>query len=70
MGQVKKTFSQFGSIEKIWFRSLVGFNEKKSLALERKFKKEGREKTLMLGNFYIRYQSKEDSEKAVQAMSV
>ncbi|KAE9556056.1 hypothetical protein FO519_000690 [Halicephalobus sp. NKZ332] len=68
MNQVKKAFTEFGNVQKIWFRTLVGFNEKKSLALQRKFKKEGREKTLMVGNFYIRYQSKEDAERAVQAM--
>uniref|UniRef100_A0AC34R5M2 RRM domain-containing protein n=1 Tax=Panagrolaimus sp. JU765 TaxID=591449 RepID=A0AC34R5M2_9BILA len=68
--QVKKAFSEFGEIKSISYHPFVCANEKNTFALRRKFKKEGREKALDTGSYYIRYDSLSSALKAVKAMNL
>jgi nucleolar protein 12 len=67
--EVEQLFKKFGEIEKVWSRSVVGLNEKKTRALARKYKKM-ESNVLEVVNFYIRYKSADCVAKALEMNGV
>uniref|UniRef100_A0A914YGT3 RRM domain-containing protein n=1 Tax=Panagrolaimus superbus TaxID=310955 RepID=A0A914YGT3_9BILA len=63
--EIEQLFKKFGTIEKVWSRSVVGLSEKKTQTLVRKYKKMG-SNVLDVINFYIRYKSPESVAKALE----
>uniref|UniRef100_A0AC34GNX4 RRM domain-containing protein n=1 Tax=Panagrolaimus sp. ES5 TaxID=591445 RepID=A0AC34GNX4_9BILA len=63
--EIEQLFKKFGTIEKVWSRSVVGLSEKKTQTLVRKYKKMG-SNVLNVINFYIRYKSPESITKALE----
>uniref|UniRef100_A0A7E4V2G0 RNA-binding protein 34 n=1 Tax=Panagrellus redivivus TaxID=6233 RepID=A0A7E4V2G0_PANRE len=62
---VEKIFKKYGSIEKVWSRSVIGLNEKKSFSVKRKFKN-AENNALDHVNFYIRFKTADDAVKALE----